>query len=144
MVDRDGMLTAATLDVSGGGGWQGPDSIGNASLVPGSPVTVFQQSTTVFTALMVDRNGMLTAATLDASGGGGRRGADSTGNASLVPGSPVTVFQQSTTVFTALMVDRNGMLTAATLDASSGGGWQGPDSIGNASLVPGSLVVCLG
>jgi hypothetical protein len=89
MVDRDGMLNAASLDLSAGGGWQGPDAIGNASLVPGSPVTVFQHSTTVFTALMVDRDGMLNAASLDLSAGGGWQGPDAVGNASLVPGSPV-------------------------------------------------------
>jgi hypothetical protein len=92
MVDRDGMLNAASLDLSAGGGWQGPDAVGNASLVPGSPITVFQHSKTVFTALMVDRDGMLNAASLDLSAGGGWQGPDAVGNASLVPGSRVAWF----------------------------------------------------
>src|ERR1039457_5338971 len=91
-------------------------------------------------ALMVDRGGMLNVASLDLSAGGGWQGPDAVGNASLVPGSPITVFQRSKTVFTALIVDRGGMLNVASLDLSAGGGWQGPDAVGNASLIPGSQV----
>ena len=140
MVDRNGILNAATLDVATKDGWQGPDTIGNLTLVPGSPVTVFQQSPTVFAALMVDRNGILNAATLDVATKDGWQGPDTIGNLTLVPGSPVTVFQQSPTVFAALMVDRNGILNAATLDVATKDGWQGPDTIGNLTLVPGSPV----
>jgi hypothetical protein len=140
MVDRNGMLNAASLDLSAGTGWQGPECIGNGSLVPGSPVTVLRESATLFSALMVDRNGMLNAASLDLSAGTGWQGPECIGNGSLVPGSPVTVLRQSATLFSALMVDRNGMLNAASLDLSAGTGWQGPECIGNGSLVPGSPV----
>jgi FHA domain len=144
MVDRGGVLNAATLDTSTTGGWQGPDAIGTASLVPGSPVTVFQHSTTVFTALMVDRDGVLNAATLDTSTTGGWQGPDAIGTASLVPGSLIAVVEQSETVFTALMVDRDGILNAATLNTGTGGGWRGPEAIGTAVLIPGSEVATLG
>jgi hypothetical protein len=137
-VDREGTLNVFSLDVSAGAGWQGPDSVGNTSLVPGSPVTVFQQSGSTFTALMVDRNGVLNEAWLNV--GDGWQGPDTIGSACLTPGSKVTVVAQSASVFAALMVDRNGVLNIATLDTVSGEGWQGPDTFGNATLVPGSSV----
>ena len=139
-VDRDGVLNVATLDATGGGTWQGPVPVGNATLVPGSPVSVFQQSKSVFAAAMVDRDGVLNVATLDATGGGTWQGPVPVGNATLVPGSPVSVFQQSKSVFAAAMVDRDGVLNVATLDATGGGTWQGPVPVGNATLVPGSPV----
>ena len=143
MVDRNGILNAATLDLATNDGWQGPDTIGNLTLIPGSPVTILQQSPTVFTALMVDRNGILNAATLDLATNDGWQGPDTIGNLTLIPGSPVTILQQSPTVFTALMVDRNGILNAATLDLATNDGWQGPDTIGNLTLIPGSPVTIL-
>jgi hypothetical protein len=39
IVDENGVLNVATLDPSKG--WQGPDTIGNAGFVPGSPVSAF-------------------------------------------------------------------------------------------------------
>ncbi len=86
MVDRNGILNAASFDPTKG--WQGPDTIGNASLVPGSPVAVFKQSATTYIAVMVDRNGILNAASFDPTKGW--QGPDTIGNASFVPGSPVS------------------------------------------------------
>ena len=137
-VDSEGTLNVFSLNVGDGTGWQGPDSVGNTSLVPGSPVTVFQQNGSTFTALMVDRNGVLNEASLNVSDGW--KGPDTIGSACLTPGSKVTVYAQSVSVFAALMVDRNGVLNVATLDTSCDEGWQGPDTLGNASLVPGSSV----
>jgi hypothetical protein len=135
-VDSNGMLNVAS--VATGGGWRGPDPVGNAGLVPGSPITVFRQSRSVFTALMVDRDGVLNTASLDLTGRGTWRGPNPVGSSSLVPGSPVTVFQQAEMAFTALVVDRDGILNALYLDV--GGSWQGPETIGTASLLPGSPV----
>ena len=95
---------------------------------------------TMHAALTVDRNGVLNTALLDVGNGNGWQGPDTVGNASLVPGSPIAIFQQSNSIFTALMVDRNGVLNTASLDVSTGNGWQGPDTVGNASLMPGTVV----
>jgi hypothetical protein len=143
MIDRDGILNIASLDTSSGADWQGPDGIGGANLVPGSPIAVCRQSRTVFTALMIDRDGILNIASLDVASGDSWQGPLAVGSATLVAGSPITVIPRSRTLFTALMVDRDGTLNVAMLDTSSGAGWQGPDSIGNANLVPGSLITSL-
>jgi len=42
MVDRNGVLNTASLDLDNGKGWQGPHTVGAGNLVPGSVVTVFQ------------------------------------------------------------------------------------------------------
>jgi hypothetical protein len=42
------------------------------------------------------------------------------------------------TIYTALMIDRAGVLNSASLEV--GKGWQGPDTIGNGSLVSGARV----
>jgi hypothetical protein len=141
-VDRTGLLNAWTLDSGAGAVWQGPSTVGDSFLVPGSPVAIFQQSTSVLTALIVDCNGVLNVAYLDLTGGTGWQGLNTVGGANLVPGSPVTVLKQSATMFMALMVDRNGVLNVATLDAMSNV-WQGPDSLGCAILVPGSHVAVI-
>jgi hypothetical protein len=143
MIDRDGILNSASLDTSAGGGWQGPAGIGGGSLVPGSPVAVLAESQTVFTALMVDRDGILNSASLDTSAGGGWQGPVALGAATLMPGSPVTVIRRSKTVVSALMVDRDGTLSVAWLDTAAGTGWQGPDGIGTARLLPGSMITQL-
>jgi hypothetical protein len=143
MVDRNGTLNTASLDMSSGLGWQGPDTVGFANLIPGSTVTVLQASPSVYVALVVDRDGVLNIFSFNAAEGKGWQGPDTVGNASLVPGSPVTVFQQGSSIYTALTVDRNGVLNIASLDVSSGEGWQGLDTVGSASLEPGSAVtVC--
>jgi hypothetical protein len=61
MVDGNGVLNVAGLDLIKG--WQGPDTIGNANFVPGSRVAVFKHATT-YTALIVDKNGVLNFAYL--------------------------------------------------------------------------------
>jgi hypothetical protein len=38
----------------------------------------------------------------------------------------------------AVVVDSQGILNAFTLDTTTGASWQGPDIIGNASLLPGA------
>ena len=73
MVDSHGSLNAVSLETTSAIGWQGPVAVGSAALVPGSPVAVFQQSATVFTALMVDQDGMLNSASLDTSSAAGWR-----------------------------------------------------------------------
>jgi hypothetical protein len=140
MIDRTGVLNTFSLDSSSTSGWQGPITVGNATLVPGAPITVFQQTDYVYTALMVDRFGVLNSASLDTSSSLEWDEPNTLGSASLVPGSPVTVCQQSPSVFAALMVDRNGLLNVASLDLSRGAGWQGPDTIGNSRLAPGSRI----
>jgi hypothetical protein len=90
--------------------------------------------------LMVDVNGVLNAVSLDVASGKGWEGPDTIGAANLIPGSPVSIFRQSSSVVTALMVDVNGVLNAVSLDVASGKGWEGPETIGTASLVPGSSV----
>jgi hypothetical protein len=71
----------------------------------------------------------------------GWNGLDTIGGACLVPGSVIRVFKQSPTVFTAVMVDQDGVLNNATLDLATG--WQGPDTVGNTALVPGTWVSVL-
>jgi hypothetical protein len=83
---------------------------------------------------------MLNAFTLDTTTGASWQGPDIIGNASLLPGASLAIAQPSTTLTTALTVDRDGMLNAFTLDTTTGASWQGPDIIGNASLLPGSLL----
>jgi hypothetical protein len=140
MVDSYGSLNAVSLETTSAIGWQGPVAVGTATLVPGSPVAVFQQRATVFTALMVDQDGMLNSASLDTSSATGWQGPVAVGTATLVPGSPVTVIPQASAVFAALMVDRGGTLNVATLDTSAGTGWKGPVGVGNARLFPGSRI----
>jgi hypothetical protein len=146
MIDSRGSLNAASPGPGPGtgsgsaAGWQGPVAIGTATLVPGAPVAVFQQSATVFTALMIDQDGILNSASLDTSTTPGWQGPVAIGTAILVPGAPVTVIPQAGAVFAALMVDRDGTLNVATLDTSAGTGWQGPVGVGNAGLFPGSRI----
>src|SRR5579864_5112156 len=102
IVDRNGMLNAASLDSSAGTTWEGPDTVGNARLVPGSRVTVCQPSDTTFIALMVDTIGVLNVASLDVSTSDGWQGPDTVGSASLVPGSPVAICQPTSSVVMAL------------------------------------------
>jgi hypothetical protein len=48
MIDQNGVLNVVSFRLGSHKGWQGPDTIGNGSLVPGSPVAVFRQSPTVY------------------------------------------------------------------------------------------------
>jgi len=143
MVDAIGVLNVASLDVSTSDGWQGPDTVGSASLIPGCPVAICQPTSSLVTALMINRDGVLNVASLDMKSGKGWQGPDTVGGMGLVPGSVVTIFGASTSVFTAFMVDRNGVLNAAALDVSAGTGWQAPNTVGNSYLVPGSHVAAL-
>ncbi len=139
-VDNNGALNVAWLDLSNQRGWQGPQPFGDPHLSRGAPVAVFQQSTTVFTALTVDRNGALNVAWLDLSNQNGWQGPQPFGDPHLSPGAPIAVFQQSPTVFTALTVDRSGALNVAWLDLSNQNGWQGPQPFGDPHLLPGAPV----
>jgi len=139
-VDRSGLFSAFVLDPTQSQGWQGPDTVGCPSLVPGSVITAFQQSPTLFTALVIDRNGWLNTATLDAGTAAGWQGLNTVGNARLLPGSPVAVCGPSGSTFTAFMVDQDGALNVATLDTSSSVGWQGPLTIGTCNFSPDARV----
>jgi hypothetical protein len=90
------------------------------------------------TALVVDRDGVLSAATAG-SAGGTWQGPVGVGPAQLAPGGAVTAFMVSRTVLMAVMVDRGGMLCAASLDTGTGG-WAGPSGVGAGGLVPGAPV----
>lgn len=140
LIDRHGMLNVATLDLAQTTGWQGLVTVGNGNLVPGSSVSLLKLTTTEFCALAIDCNGVLNVATLDATTTDGWQGMDTVGGAVLAPGAYVTAIQASTTVFVALAVDEAGALNAATLDTSSGAGWQGPDTVVNWALPPGCRV----
>jgi hypothetical protein len=139
-VDAKGALNVAWLDLSTQAGWQGPVPFGAATLHPGAPVAVFQQTRTVFTALTVGAKGMLNVAWLDLSTQAGWQGPVSFGPATLQPGGQVSVFKQSDAVFTALTVDAKGALNVAWLDLSKQAGWQGPVPFGPATLQPGAPV----
>jgi hypothetical protein len=99
---------------------------------------IIEQSDSLFTAVVVDRNGVLNAFTLDTTAGAQWQGPELIGTASLVPGSDLRLVRVSSTLVQALVVDRNGVLNAFTLDATSGAGWSGPQLIGNPTLQPGS------
>jgi hypothetical protein len=143
LIDRHGVLNAATLDLTQTVGWQGLATVGNGNLVPGSAVSLLKVGATEFCALAVDRDGVLNVATLDATSTGGWQGMHTVGGAVLEPGSNVTAIQTSSTVFVALAVDETGALNAATLDTSNGEGWQGPDTVVNGALPPGSRVYAI-
>lgn len=143
LVDNSGILTATSFAVSvGSTKWRGTDVIGTPSFVPGSAIAVFLSARPVVTALLIDRLGLLTTASRDLSASTSAwQGPASLGSGNLVPGSPVTIVRPRRTVFAALMVDQDGVLNVATLDAADGTSWQGPVRLGNASLVPGSQVM---
>jgi hypothetical protein len=140
VVDRSGVLNVASLDLSTQAGWQGLETIGASTLVPGSPVSVLKVSDTQFAALVVDRSGVLNVASLDLSTQAGWHGLETIGSNTLVPGSPVAVLKETDTQFFALVVDRNGVLNAASLDLSTQDGWQGLETIGASTIVPGSSI----
>jgi hypothetical protein len=91
------------------------------------------------TALVVDRAGVLNAATAG-SADGSWQGPAGIGTAQLAPGGAVAAFMPSRAVVMALMVDRSGTLCAASLDTSTGD-WQGPDGVGDGGLVPGAPII---
>jgi hypothetical protein len=138
-VDQFGLLNVATLDTAAGAVWAGPVPVGNASLVPGSPVAVVWQSTTVVAALAVDRNGLLNVATLDTAAGVGWEGPIPVGSAGLTSGCPIAVAKLSSAPSVALMIGAAGLIDVASLDTSSGT-WQGPDPVGGAGFPPGGYV----
>jgi hypothetical protein len=91
LVDLDGMLNVANVDLSGPTpSWTGPDAIGNGNLVPGSHLTVVAQGTSAISVLVVDRDGLLNIATLQIASGSWQ-GPIPVGNTGLVPGSYVSV-----------------------------------------------------
>jgi hypothetical protein len=162
-VDRNGSLNYYSMDPSVSSSWQGPITIGSPCLIPGSRVTAFQFGETQFFAFVVDSNGVFNAASLDTSDAvitallvdrsgvlnamsltvGATQewqGPLTIGGACLAPGTPVSVVSISETSFSALMVDQDGVLNTAFLDVSAGNGWDGPDTVGNAYLLPESLV----
>jgi|HubBroStandDraft_6_1064221.scaffolds.fasta_scaffold686010_1 hypothetical protein len=140
VVDSNGVFNAASLDTTDENGWQGPDTVGNADFLPATPIAVFQQSDAVITALLVDRSGVLNAMSLTVGATQEWQGPLTIGGACLAPGTPVSVVSISETSFSALMVDQDGVLNTAFLDVSAGNGWDGPDTVGNAYLLPESLV----
>ena len=143
VIDRHGVLNVATVDLTAATGWQGLTTVGGGNLVPGSSVTLLKLTSSRFCALAVDCDGVLNVANLDTSTSAGWLGMDTVGGAVLAGGAPVTAIQTGSTQFVALAVDENGALNAAMLDTSSGAGWQGPDTVVNAFLQPGSRVYAL-
>ena len=142
-VDKDGKMNVAWLDLSDPSkGWHAPVAFGDARLAPGAPVSVFQQSATVYTVLTVDKDGKMNVAWLDLGDPSkGWHAPVAFGNARLVPGAPVSVFQQSATVYTALTVDKDGKMNVAWLDLSDPSkGWHAPVAFGDARLAPGAPV----
>jgi hypothetical protein len=99
---------------------------------------IIEQSDSLFTAVVIDRNGVLNAFTLDTTASAQWQGPELIGTASLVPGSDLRVVRVSSTLVQVLLVDRNGVLNVFTLDATSGAGWGGPQLIGSPTLQPGS------
>jgi hypothetical protein len=142
-VDRNGLLNTFTLDLSNQKGWHGPDTLGAPTLIPGSPVAVLEASDTLFTTLAVDRNGLLSVFTLDLCNHITWHGPDTIGAPTLIPGSPVVVLKEKDALFTATTVDRNGSLNIFSLDLTSQRVWEGPNTLGTATLVPGSSVTVL-
>ena len=137
-IDRMGVLNVMSFDRAGG--WQGPDTVGNSTLIPGAPISAFKQSATTCTALSVDRDGVLNVFTNDLSAQNGWLGPDTIGSANLVPGGAISTGKVGVTIFTAIMMDRNGLLNIATLDVSNQQGWSGPSTLGNTTFLPGSRV----
>jgi hypothetical protein len=138
-IDRWGMLSVATIDVTGNDQDVGFSSVGNGMLVPGSPVAVMSVKTTLW-VLMIDQAGCLSAASADISSiVPAWVGPVSIGSPVFVPGSRVRVFEQSPGSLTALAVDRSGLLSACTLQPGANT-WQGPIGIGANTLMPGATV----
>jgi hypothetical protein len=139
-VNGNGVLNAIafggqTLD------WPELSEIGNSGLLPGSKGAVIEQPTGVFTALVVDGNGALTATSFRTAPEIVWRDTTTVGTPCFVPGSPIAIAQPAVSIFTALIIDNAGVLTVASLDVSTGHSqWSGPERIGNADFVPGSAV----
>jgi hypothetical protein len=137
-VDRTGVLNAFA-DGPGAGTWQEPVLLGGPSFPPGGRVALVQQGAGGCTALAIDRTGVLNAFGYAAASAPAWQGPVLIGGRTLVPGAPIAVFQPTPAVCTALTVDRDGFLNAASLDTVAGT-WQGPDLIGLPVLVPGGPV----
>jgi len=140
VIDREGVLNAFFVDTAAGGGWEGPAMIGQANLVPGSTLAILHLRSSLYAALAVDQMGVLNVFSLNSAGGQGWQGPVVSGNPCLIPGSLPAITKVSSSVYTALIVDAHGMLNAFSVDLAAGGAWTGPLMIGNANLVPGSLV----
>jgi len=139
-IDCSGVLNIFSLDLTNQKGWEGPEMVGPGTLVPGSPVAVLRERDTIFAAFTVDRNGLLNIFSLDTTNQKGWQGPDTLGGGMFVPGSPVAVLKKRDTLFSAFVVDRNGVLNIFALDLNNQKGWQGPDTFGSMTLVPGAPV----
>jgi len=91
-IDRFGALNAFQFSSVAPAGWAGPQLLNCPNLVPGSPVAVFAQSPTLYTALTIDSTGTLNIASFDASSGW--QSLESIGETSFVPGAPIAVFSR--------------------------------------------------
>jgi hypothetical protein len=141
-IDKNGVMNVTWLDLNDGQGWHPPVAFGGNHLVPGAHVTpVFNQASTVFTALTADKNGVMNVAWLDLNDGQGWHPPAAFGGSHLVPGAYITpVFNQASTVFTALTADKNGVMNVTWLDLNDGQGWHPPAAFGGSHLVPGAYI----
>jgi hypothetical protein len=140
LVDTKGQLSVFWVD--GGGGWNGPQTIGAAGYAPsGAGVAASQQfgldQTDVF---VVDNKGQLSVFWVD--GGGGWNGPQTIGAAGIAPpGASLATSRQfgvtnQTDVF---LIDNNGQLNVFWVDG--GGSWNGPEKLGPSGIAtPGACV----
>ena len=68
-IDRLGVLNVFQYGTAPSIGCQGPQLVGFATLVPGSPLAMFAQSQSLYTALTVDKNGTINVASYDMAAG---------------------------------------------------------------------------
>jgi hypothetical protein len=118
-VDRNGMMNVTWADFNvSTPRWEDPVAFGGAYLVPGAPVSVFQQSPGVWAGVTVDTKGMISVAWADFKVREPRwEGPVQFGEeATLFPGAPVSVFQQSPAVWAGLTVGRNEMMNVMWAD----------------------------
>ena len=96
---RDGTMNVVWADLNLNSGWQGPKAFGDVHLVPGAPVSIFQQSPGVWSGLTVDQAGTMNVVWGDFNLNNGWQGPKAFGGAHLAPGAPVSIFQQSPAVW---------------------------------------------
>ena len=97
-IGHDGTMNVVWADLNLNSGWQGPKAFGDVHLVPGAPVSIFQQSPGVWSGLTVDQAGTMNVVWGDFNLNNGWQGPKAFGGAHLAPGAPVSIFQQSPAV----------------------------------------------
>ena len=120
--------------------WRGPVAFGDPHLVPGAPVSVFEQSPGVRAGLTVDKCGAMNVVWGDFNANDGWKGPKSFGDAHLFPGAPVSIFEQSPGVWAGLTVDKAGAMNVVWGDFNTNDPWKGPKPFGDAHLFPAAPV----